>query len=55
MPTSTMNSYDDTRVPFRAVAAGQTGVFLNAVYGWMCFGLVITARLSARSRCISIS
>jgi len=38
-----MNSYDDIRVPLRAAAAGQTGVFLNAVYGWMCFGLVVTA------------
>lgn len=43
MPTNTMNSYDDTRGPVRAAAAGQTGVFLNAVCGWMCFGLVVTA------------
>jgi len=38
-----MNSYDHTRIPFPAVGAGQTTVFLNAVYGWMCFGLVVTA------------
>ncbi|HEV3058200.1 MAG TPA: hypothetical protein VGY48_08120 [Vicinamibacterales bacterium] len=38
-----MNSYDHRHVPFPVVAAGQTTVFLNAVYGWMCFGLVVTA------------
>ena len=43
MPTNTTNSYDHSRVPFPTAAARQTSVFLNAVYGWMCFGLVVTA------------
>ncbi len=34
---------DIQRVPFPAAAAEQTSVFLNAVYGWMCFGLIVTA------------
>jgi FtsH-binding integral membrane protein len=43
MATNTMNSYDNTRGPFPAATAGRTSVFLNAVYGWMCFGLIVTA------------
>src|SRR4029453_15548380 len=38
-----MTTYNDTRSPFPAAVAGQTSAFLNAVYGWMCFGLVVTA------------
>src|SRR4029453_3383535 len=38
-----MTTYNDTRSPFPAAVAGQTSAFLNSVYGWMCFGLVLTA------------
>jgi uncharacterized protein len=38
-----MTTYNDTRNPFPAAVADQTTTFLNAVYGWMCFGLVVTA------------
>src|SRR5262249_57345893 len=38
-----MATYNDTRVPLPSAIAGQTSAFLNAVYGWMCFGLVVTA------------
>jgi FtsH-binding integral membrane protein len=38
-----MTAENDTRMPFPAAVSGQTSVFLNAVYGWMCFGLVVTA------------
>lgn len=38
-----MNTYDNTPIPFPAAAADQTSGFLNAVYGWMCFGLVVTS------------
>jgi len=34
---------DDARAAFPAALASPTSVFLNAVYGWMCFGLVVTA------------
>jgi len=36
------STHDHRRTAFPA-AAGQTTVFLNAVYGWMCLGLVVTA------------
>jgi hypothetical protein len=29
------------------VMADQTSVFLNALYCWMCFGLVVTASIEA--------
>jgi uncharacterized protein len=38
-----MTTYNDTRIPFPSAVAGQTSAFLNAVYGWMSFGLVVTA------------
>jgi uncharacterized protein len=39
-----MNSYN-TAAPseFRWALTERTNTFLNAVYGWMCFGLVVTA------------
>jgi len=38
-----MTTYNDARMPLPSALAGQTAAFLNAVYGWMCFGLVVTA------------
>jgi len=38
-----MTTYNDRRIPFPSAVAGQTSAFLNAVYGWMCFGLIVTA------------
>jgi FtsH-binding integral membrane protein len=38
-----MMPYDNNRIAFPAPAVSQTAAFLNAVYGWMCFGLVVTA------------
>lgn len=38
-----MTTYNDARTSFPSVVAGQTSTFLNAVYGWMCFGLAVTA------------
>jgi len=38
-----MTTYNDARMPLPSAVAGQTSAFLNAVYGWMCFGLVVTA------------
>jgi uncharacterized protein len=37
------NAYDNTRATFPTAIASQTSVFLNAVYGWMCLGLAVTA------------
>jgi len=37
-----MTSHNDARIPFPAVSS-RTSTFLNAVYGWMCLGLLITA------------
>jgi FtsH-binding integral membrane protein len=34
---------DETRIPLASAVAGRTSAFLNAVYGWMCIGLVVTA------------
>src|SRR6266851_6267480 len=38
----TTQSFDDARTVSRAVPGGTTA-FLNAVYGWMCVGLLVTA------------
>src|SRR4029077_3847382 len=39
-----MSTYDEpSRFGSPSLIAGQTSAFLNAVYGWMCFGLVVTA------------
>ena len=39
-----MNSHDISAQPgFRWALAERTSTFLNAVYGWMCLGLLITA------------
>jgi len=38
-----MTAYNDARMPLPSAVAGQTSAFLNAVYGWMCCGLVVTA------------
>jgi hypothetical protein len=38
-----MTTYNDTRLRFPSAVSDQTGAFLSAVYGWMCFGLVVTA------------
>jgi len=47
-----MSTYDDTRLVRSTAALSQTSAFLNAAYGWMCLGLLITAaaaRLTAAS------
>src|SRR5215470_314993 len=39
-----MTSYDQpSPFGYRSTVADQAGAFLNAVYGWMCGGLLITA------------
>ena len=39
-----MRTYDEpSRFGSPSLIADQTTAFLNAVYGWMCFGLVVTA------------
>jgi uncharacterized protein len=40
---TTYNDTRDTRIPTASAVAEQTSAFLSAVYGWMCFGLVVTA------------
>jgi FtsH-binding integral membrane protein len=38
-----MSTYQDTRLTYAPAALGQTTAFLNAAYGWMCLGLLVTA------------
>jgi uncharacterized protein len=39
-----MNSYNTTAPSgFQSAVAERTNTFLNAAYGWMCFGLIVTA------------
>src|SRR6202051_3529883 len=39
-----MRTYDEpSRFGSPSLIADQTSAFLNAVYGWMCFGLTVTA------------
>jgi uncharacterized protein len=38
-----IQSYDDPRTAISMAASDRTTAFLNAVYGWMCVGLLVTA------------
>jgi hypothetical protein len=38
-----MTTYNDRRIPFPSAVASQSNAFLNAVYGWVSVGLVVTA------------